>query len=959
MNCHVIQSIGGRVEVMEIMASKRQIISRQGSAPVTGSVQNTLIGMFILTNNDFKIDISDAMDLVCQGNFPLDRWRDLLDRAQEFYPDMFDENRRFKNGKIDGKILASIVIPREVTWSRTTKTNEARPVFKVKKGIILPDSGPMCKKVIGVSSNNLVHLLWKSPFSPSTSCKFISECQYIGCRFIWREGFSIGAIDCVPTKTDVIQDALQNALIECEMINASGKTAVEKEIEINGALNKAMNVAPRLAKTCMNRGMDNALVVMKIAGAKGNDNNNGQISGFVGQQNIDGTRVPLKLCDNTRSLPHFNSGDNSPKARGFVQHSYMQGLTPTEMWFHCVSGRRGVTDTHNKTQESGYISKKMNKKMEDYVQHFNGAVYDTNGNIITFLYGGDGFNAKHLSDVTAPSSSNLKQTPFPFFVDIKNMANYINTKYELENPIVSLSEKKRPMSADEIEELLDTINVGSYKTEVTTFATHNIRLILKSFLKFENVYESQIYNFCTSIQDSFEFAKSEHGESVGLIAGFSLGQPTTQMTLNTFQSAGVSAKDVTLGLPWLKELINASENQTRRNCTVYLKDGRIQEIQARRSALETEARLEDVTVSSQLVAHIENEELLMAHQVAEEFLTLPLSDFIIATSLKYLPSERIENKMESMMKTCLVTYEDYSEEWWITLAKDLDLVDASAFNPAGWVIELSLNVEKLHTYHVSLDDVCTSIQEQSNDKHKETVLICIPSPLAVGKIQVFCNFEKMNAFIRSKIDMPIHGVERSLFEDYDLNYLTTRDVVLDFLKSVELDGVEGIESVTVSKNDSDSQWIVNTLGTNLKSVLASDNIIFEKTISNDMYEIFRVLGIEAARMFLRKEITKVLCFDGTYINSRHISLLVDAMTRRGMITSVTRDGVKADASVLGRCMFEVPVANLSASSVFGEKDPMNSMSASIMMGTTANTGMSKTQVYDIDKLPARKRYTRT
>jgi DNA-directed RNA polymerase subunit H (RpoH/RPB5) len=88
---------------------------------------------------------------------------------------------------------------------------------------------------------------------------------------------------------------------------------------------------------------------------------------------------------------------------------------------------------------------------------------------------------------------------------------------------------------------------------------------------------------CIEIIHSFGKSKSEHGESVGLIAGFSLGQPTTQMTLNTFQSAGVSAKDVTLGLPWLKELINASENQSRRNCTIPLADERLDDVLFRKS----------------------------------------------------------------------------------------------------------------------------------------------------------------------------------------------------------------------------------------------------------------------------------------------------------------------------------------------------------------------------------------
>jgi DNA-directed RNA polymerase II subunit RPB1 len=613
----------------------------------------------------------------------------------------------------------------------------------------------------------------------------------------------------------------------------------------------------------------------------------------------------------------------------------MQGLSPTEMWFHAASGRRGVTDTHNKVPETGYISKKMNKKMEDYVQHHNGAVYDTNGNIITFLYGNDGMNAKFLSTVSIGSES------FPFFVNPSHISSHVNSQYELANPTTFLTTPKREMTCSEICELANTLEVGSYRTPVTDVASSTMRTILFILVSKEKIYEPVINEFCYIIQDTWEMSKSPHGESVGLIAGFSLGQPTTQLTLNTFQSAGVSAKDVTLGLPWLRELINATENQSRRVMTIHLQDERLKHLSLCKKEIEASSTPNEV-------AKFKDEMTLLSHHISEEFLSVSVKDVLKSHTLRYLDVPTFNSDR------CIVSYTEYEEKWWVKFSEDMKKID-SDFPRESWVVELEFDVDKLFSKDITLQYIADAIQRDTVDKNGDNVLLCVVSPLCLGRIDVFTDYTKIKSLIGNKLPVAkgSHPHSTGLLDEMTLEYIFTRDHLVNMITSTFIHGVSRIEKVDVSNTEGTDEFIVSTLGVNLKEILARDNICFEKTICNDMYEINNVLGIEAARNFLKSAITRVLCSDGTYINPRHISLLVDAMTRRGTITSVTRDGIKSDASVLGRGMFEQPVANFVSSSVFGEKDPMNSMSAAVMMGTLANTGMFKTIILDEDKMPAK------
>jgi len=123
------------------------------------------------------------------------------------------------------------------------------------------------------------------------------------------------------------------------------------EASVNKALNKARDDAGNKALKDLEK--TNKIKNMVTAGSKGSNINISQIMACVGQQNVEGKRIPFGFLK--RSLPHFSKDDFGPESKGFVDNSYLSGLTPQEFYFHAMGGREGLIDTAVKTSETGYI----------------------------------------------------------------------------------------------------------------------------------------------------------------------------------------------------------------------------------------------------------------------------------------------------------------------------------------------------------------------------------------------------------------------------------------------------------------------------------------------------------------------------------------------------------------------------------------------------------------------------
>ncbi|CAL6089118.1 DNA-directed_RNA polymerase subunit [Hexamita inflata] len=156
---------------------------------------------------------------------------------------------------------------------------------------------------------------------------------------------------------------------------------------------------------------------MADSGSKGKDLNIQQIAACVGQQMLQGNRMTYRFLTN-RSLPHFQPFDYSLHSRGYVSHSFIQGLDAPEFWFHMTGGREGVCDTSIKTADSGYVERKMMKNMESVSQGYDNSVRNDQNGFVQLRYGDDNLNT-HFCETQEYKSIGLTDKEFfsEFFVD--------------------------------------------------------------------------------------------------------------------------------------------------------------------------------------------------------------------------------------------------------------------------------------------------------------------------------------------------------------------------------------------------------------------------------------------------------------------------------------------------------------------------------------------------------------
>lgn len=248
-----------------------------------------------------------------------------------------------------------------------------------------------------------------------------------------------------------------------------------------------------------------------------------------------------------------------PAARGFVQNSFYSGLTPTEFFFHTMAGREGLVDTAVKTAETGYLQRRLVKCLEDLVVHYDGSVRNAIGEIVEFIYGGDGLDPVYME---------VKDKP----IDLERQMMHTRARYSYR--------EEEPIAADEIvpiaQKILEEVEFGSAredsKKESLKFLNEHAKRVAEVQTRYqhmaalpvvrevERITPGQIRKFLESVRDKYNLAITEPGTAVGAVAAQSIGEPGTQMTLKTFHFAGVASMNITQGVPRIVEIINASKN---------------------------------------------------------------------------------------------------------------------------------------------------------------------------------------------------------------------------------------------------------------------------------------------------------------------------------------------------------------------------------------------------------------
>jgi DNA-directed RNA polymerase subunit A' len=282
--------------------------------------------------------------------------------------------------------------------------------------------------------------------------------------------------------------------------------------------------------------LENAGIVMTRAGARGSSLNIGQMAACVGQQSVRGKRILRGYAG--RALPHFPDGDPSPRARGFVYNSYQTGLDAIEFFFHAMGGREGLVDTAVRTQQSGYMQRRLINALEHIRLEYDSTVRDSAGDIIQFRYGEDGVD---------PAKSDHGKA-----VNVNRLIDQIKLG----------DEKGEMASTEHIKKQLKNV-----ENQLTPILLNQLK---QNFAK-NKLTAKGVTKAATQTAEQYKRALMEPGEAVGIVAAQSIGEPGTQMTLRTFHYAGVKEQNVTLGLPRLIEIVDARRIPSTPIMTIYLK----------------------------------------------------------------------------------------------------------------------------------------------------------------------------------------------------------------------------------------------------------------------------------------------------------------------------------------------------------------------------------------------------
>jgi len=492
--------------------------------------------------------------------------------------------------------------------------------------------------------------------------------------------------------------------------------------------------------------------------------------------------------------------------------------------------------------------------------------------------------------------------------------------------------QKRKLYPEEISLMLDNIYAGGdvEETEITKNQTMIMKDVLSKQLEKIMIYEEKIPDLFYQIRNTCEISKAQCGDMVGTIAASSLGEPTTQLTLNLFHNAGLSGKDVSVGVPRFNELLNAtkSDKQKKATCTV---------------------KFEKNDASSNILFEGAN----LPRLCEKIFEDTNVGTLLVDYELKYIPNDIEVDKKASPVG--IITFQEYKEEWWVKLKKVLD-GDDNLIIPESWVLILKFDIAKMLKKDIDMETIASTIEEASEGKY-----MCIESTNNIGMMEVYCNFSEIRPLILKALNDSLATSYRNID---NIDFFICRDVALEYIKKVKISGIKGITKTFICE-ETINEVRENVLTLSLAKItqiaahkrfleiLTTKGVDSLRTICDDMHCVYAVLGIEATRKFLIKEVERVIFFDGTYVNRRHIQILIDSMTHTGEITSVRRDGIPRDAGAISKMLFEDSVPNAVQSAAFGEVDKKTSVSSSVMLGLVSRAGTGSTKVIRSREVPAK------
>ena len=581
MNAHLPQSYKTHEELLQLAAVPYQIIGPRECKPIVSIVQDIVLGLYRMTKSDVRMSLKQFMNLMvtnpkCTGEVPS-------------YKDM-----------LTGHQILSTIMPSKINIRRGNgQYDEANPnpehFVKIENGKVI--SGCFDKDIYQSRTFGIVHSIFNE-YGPEATKDFFDNTQRLICNWLVYNGFSVGISDLIvsddtiksfSTTINEMKGQVYNTIEDIHKkayVQESTKNKYEDfEKRVNDLLNEAVNRVGKAVAEQIND-KSNRMINMIKSKAKGNTINVSQMIGCIGQQNVDGRRIPYGYDD--RTLPHYTRYDDGPESRGFVENSFINGLNPQEFFFAAMGGREGLIDTAVNTSHSGYIQRKLNKAMEDCRVYDDRSVRTNNGSIIQFSYGDDGMDACKVEsqpipyiheDIDSKYGFGLKELKKALTTSAYEEAKASKAKWSkrLEEHLEQLKADKDyiitkifnckvetslmyPVSIARTLNITDGIYGGKVCDLTPDYIFDKIEaiceelyiskmhpgnrlfhMLIRCYLSpskiiFKHKYCKEAFDYVIDqIRIKYFDSLAHPGEMVGVIAAQSIGEPATQMTLNSVE----------------------------------------------------------------------------------------------------------------------------------------------------------------------------------------------------------------------------------------------------------------------------------------------------------------------------------------------------------------------------------------------------------------------------------------
>ncbi|OAX83041.1 hypothetical protein ACJ72_02603 [Emergomyces africanus] len=1035
MNLHFPQNELARAEAMQLADTDHQYLSATAGKPLRGLIQDHISMGTWFTSRDTFFDKDDYYQLLYNCLRP-ENSHTVTDKILLMEPAILRPQKLWTGKQVISTIMINITPDRfhglNLTGKSSTRgcwgegSEEGQVIFQ--NGELL--CGILDKSQLGPSAGGLIHSVHEI-YGHVVAGKLIGIIGRLMTKFLHMRAFTCGMDDLRLTKKG--NDDRKRKLAEAEgvgrqialkYVTLDQTTVEDEEAELRRRLEDALRdevkqagldavftskgsiISSDITAACLPTGLEkpfpwNQMQAMTASGAKGSVVNANLISCNLGQQVLEGRRVPVMISGKT--LPSFKPFETSLMAGGYVSGRFLTGIKPQEYYFHAMAGREGLIDTAVKTSRSGYLQRCLIKGMEGIKAEYDNSVRETSdGSVIQFLYGEDGLEItkqKHLEDFPF-----LAQNFWSVVEELNGSDefNRINNDKAGDWNQNAIRKFRKTGKLDCVDPALSLFPPGScYGSTSESFAMalkkyqkENPDKMLKDKGKVENGISKR--DFGRVMNMKYMRSVVEPGESVGIVAGQSIGEPSTQMTLNTFHLAGHSTKNVTLGIPRLREIVMTASNQILTptmtgvlNKKLTEKDGRVFAKAISKltlaevvDTLRVQERISSGSGRGNAKIYDLEIDFFPPEEYTEEY-AIRIDDVLKTLQGKFVPrlvkltraelKKRTDEKSLSAFSAAQpdigasVGVVEESTRRFGREARDAaadanDDDDEEDQDDAKRAMS-NMNRSNQVSYEApdeGEEDIIRrqdspepdSDDETDGDSQKEG---STPEEVEMQDVDSESDSEKLQKSKESEDTITGKYPEVTKFKfslkkgkschiqlRYDMSTpkLLLLPLVEDAVRTSVIQFVKGLGTCSYVGTDGKEPAHIVTDGVNLLAMRDYQDFVYPHSLyTNSIADMLAMYGVEAARACIIREMAAVFDGHSISVDNRHLNLIGDVMTHAGGFRAFNRMGlVKDSTSPFMKMSFETTVGFLRDAVLERDWDNLNSPSSRIVMGRVGTVG---------------------